>query len=418
VADTRPSIPQRIDAVKARVALSALIGRVVAMRQRGREWSGLCPFHQEKSPSFTVNDEKGFYHCFGCGAHGSVIDFVMNHEGLEFMPALERLEGDAGLAAESATRRESTKRAPDRQLVDGGRAAAEVWAMGKPAHGTLAERWFESRGIDPLASGVLDVVRFHPACPAALWPRDGAPRQARRHAPALIAPILRVRGERDERTLALRGVHLTFLAEDGRGKAAFEPWRDRRTGELQRAPTRVMWGSAARGAVLMPARPLRRGADVTAKLVELLAGAGALIVGEGLESTLSLLARYPEARLGCATLSLGNLEGVPRRDGPRDSLRLWAVQGDDARAQPFTFAMPGRVVVGVDADMKPTQPAWVQERKGVLAVKRGLTGLERAHLCGQLAAWHWRGAGATRVDVVRPPLGHDFNDLDRERNAA
>src|SRR5438552_2410806 len=110
-----PSIQQRIDAVKARLSLSALIGRVVSLRQRGREWSGLCPFHQEKSASFTVNDDKGFYHCFGCGAHGSVIDFVMVHEGLEFIPALERLEGDAGLADASATRRETVRQEPERK---------------------------------------------------------------------------------------------------------------------------------------------------------------------------------------------------------------------------------------------------------------------------------------------------------------
>ncbi|TNE67774.1 MAG: DNA primase [Alphaproteobacteria bacterium] len=89
--------PQFLDELKHRFTLSDVIGRTVKLARHGREHMGLCPFHNEKSPSFTVNDQKGFYHCFGCGAHGSVIDFVMGTQGLEFMEAVERLAGDAGM---------------------------------------------------------------------------------------------------------------------------------------------------------------------------------------------------------------------------------------------------------------------------------------------------------------------------------
>ena len=73
------------------------------LTRRGREWLGLCPFHNEKTPSFTVNEEKGFYHCFGCQAHGSVFDFVMQQEGLSFPEAVEKLAAEAGGAAQGRT---------------------------------------------------------------------------------------------------------------------------------------------------------------------------------------------------------------------------------------------------------------------------------------------------------------------------
>ncbi len=69
--------PQFLDELKHRFTLSDVVGRQVKLIRRGRESTGLCPFHSEKTPSFTVNDQKGFYHCFGCGEHGSVLDFVV-----------------------------------------------------------------------------------------------------------------------------------------------------------------------------------------------------------------------------------------------------------------------------------------------------------------------------------------------------
>ena len=86
-----------LDELRTRVALADIVGKRVRLIRRGREHTGLCPFHKEKTPSFTVNEEKGFYHCFGCGKHGSVIDFVMETEGLSFPEAVERLARDAGM---------------------------------------------------------------------------------------------------------------------------------------------------------------------------------------------------------------------------------------------------------------------------------------------------------------------------------
>ncbi len=92
------SIPPRfLDEIRNRLTLSEVIGRRISVQRAGREFKACCPFHREKSPSFTINDDKGFYHCFGCGAHGDVIGFVMQHDNIAFPDAVEMLAADAGL---------------------------------------------------------------------------------------------------------------------------------------------------------------------------------------------------------------------------------------------------------------------------------------------------------------------------------
>src|SRR5262249_62204960 len=95
--------PQFLDELRQRLSLVSVIARKVKLVRRGREQLGLCPFHNEKTPSFTVSDEKGFFHCFGCGAHGDVIGFVMRSEGLGFPEAVERLAREAGLPIPEST---------------------------------------------------------------------------------------------------------------------------------------------------------------------------------------------------------------------------------------------------------------------------------------------------------------------------
>lgn len=89
--------PSFLDEIRQRVSLVDVVGRKVRLQKKGREYGGLCPFHNEKTPSFTVVEEKGFYHCFGCGAHGDAIRFLTENEGLPFPEAVERLAGEAGL---------------------------------------------------------------------------------------------------------------------------------------------------------------------------------------------------------------------------------------------------------------------------------------------------------------------------------
>lgn len=86
-----------LDELRSRVSLAEVVGEKVKLQKRGREYTGLCPFHQEKTPSFTLNESKGFYHCFGCGAHGDVVKFLMDHDGLPFIDAVKKLAARVGL---------------------------------------------------------------------------------------------------------------------------------------------------------------------------------------------------------------------------------------------------------------------------------------------------------------------------------
>ena len=86
-----------LDELRARTVLSAIIAPSVKLIRAGREWKACCPFHNEKTPSFTVNDDKGFYHCFGCGAHGDAIRFLTDQRGMQFMDAVKELAAKAGL---------------------------------------------------------------------------------------------------------------------------------------------------------------------------------------------------------------------------------------------------------------------------------------------------------------------------------
>src|SRR3546814_11233590 len=96
-----------LDELRARVTLSSVIMRTAKLQRAGPEWKACCPFHNEKTPSFTVNDEKGFYHCFGCGAHGDVIRWMTDQRGLSFMDAVKELAGAAGMEGPRPDHREA-----------------------------------------------------------------------------------------------------------------------------------------------------------------------------------------------------------------------------------------------------------------------------------------------------------------------
>lgn len=89
--------PQFLDELRARTSLSALVGATVKLTKAGREHKGCCPFHSEKTASFYVNDDKGFYHCFGCSAHGDAIRWLTEQQGLGFIDAVRDLAERAGL---------------------------------------------------------------------------------------------------------------------------------------------------------------------------------------------------------------------------------------------------------------------------------------------------------------------------------
>src|ERR1700754_2693812 len=95
--------PEFLEELRARLPVSEVVGRRVKLKKAGREFKGLSPFQQEKSPSFTVNDQKGFYHDFSSGKHGDIISFLMETEGVGFTEAVERLAAMAGVPLPAVT---------------------------------------------------------------------------------------------------------------------------------------------------------------------------------------------------------------------------------------------------------------------------------------------------------------------------
>ena len=140
--------PQFLDELRGRLTLSDYVGKRVRLQKKGREHLGLCPFHNEKTPSFTVNDSKAFYHCFGCGAHGSAIDWVMQMEGLSFPEAVERLAGDAGMAVPQSTPEEQARAKRAKSLYDANEAAC-AWFQKQlyQGDGAAALDYLRGRGL-------------------------------------------------------------------------------------------------------------------------------------------------------------------------------------------------------------------------------------------------------------------------------
>ena len=141
--------PGFLDELRSRISLSGLIGRTVKLVRRGREYTGLCPFHHEKTPSFYVVEDKSFFHCFGCGAHGDAIGFVMRNDNLDFIEAIEKLAGEAGLAVPRATPQERERAQQQKTLLEALEAAAAFYEarLASPA-GARARNYLRERGLD------------------------------------------------------------------------------------------------------------------------------------------------------------------------------------------------------------------------------------------------------------------------------
>lgn len=137
-----------LDEIKSRLRLSDVIGRTVKLRRQGREYVGLSPFNKERSPSFFVNDEKGFYHDFSSGKHGDLISFLQETERLSFVEAVERLAAEAGVPL-PAPEPEAQERERRRQGLSDWLETATTWfeaELRRPA-GAAAREYLERRGL-------------------------------------------------------------------------------------------------------------------------------------------------------------------------------------------------------------------------------------------------------------------------------
>lgn len=144
--------PEWLDELRTRTSLSGLVRRTVKLQRAGNEWKACCPFHNEKSPSFYVNDAKGFYHCFGCGAHGDAIRWLTEQRGLAFMDAIKELAGEAGLEL-PAPDPAFAARAEQRASLHDVTQAAQDWFVANLATspGARAGDYLKARGLDARA---------------------------------------------------------------------------------------------------------------------------------------------------------------------------------------------------------------------------------------------------------------------------
>lgn len=142
--------PSFLDEIRARLPVSAVVGRRVKLKKQGREWRGLSPFNAEKTPSFYVNDQKGFYHCFSSGKHGDIFRFVMETEGLPFPEAVERLAGDAGVPMPVFTPEQVEREAERASLYDVLELATTYYERAlQSREGAAARGYLADRGLTP-----------------------------------------------------------------------------------------------------------------------------------------------------------------------------------------------------------------------------------------------------------------------------
>ena len=150
---------QLLDDIRARIRVSEVVGRKVGLKRKGREFAGLSPFNKEKTPSFFVNDEKQFYHCFSSGKHGDIFKWLMEMEGLTFPEAVERLAGEAGVELPRATPQDMEREKKRAGLIDVMEMAAKffqeelVGPKGKEARAYLERRGLSKKTITDFGLG-------------------------------------------------------------------------------------------------------------------------------------------------------------------------------------------------------------------------------------------------------------------------
>ena len=204
--------PQWLDELRTRITLSSIIARTTRLTKTGHEFKACCPFHNEKSPSFTVNDLKGFYHCFGCGAHGDAIRWMTDQRGLSFMDAVKELAAEAGMEVPAADPRAAAAAEQRDSLHDVMKAAQDWFAArlasdeGAKARAYLATRGFNERTVERFGFGYAPEGRQALKAALSQFPEE-----------LLIEAGLRIAVEEKEPYDRFRG-RLMLPIEDARGR--------------------------------------------------------------------------------------------------------------------------------------------------------------------------------------------------------
>ena len=179
-----------------------VVSAYVPLRRSGRNAVGLCPFHADSTPSFTVSEECGLFYCFGCGAGGDVIAFLMKYHACDFRSARRHLRRvtDKGIGGDQ--KRPSVPAAPEESVRI--RLARHLWDIGRIAGDSVVQSYLRTRGITTPAPQSIRLLSL-------AWHSE-----ARANFPTMIGAVQDVTGR-------ITGVHRTFLAVDGSGKAAVTP---------------------------------------------------------------------------------------------------------------------------------------------------------------------------------------------------
>ncbi|HQS18626.1 CHC2 zinc finger domain-containing protein [Reyranella sp.] len=271
VAYDREAWSRRANEIRARIPVSKVVGRVVELKKAGREMTGLCPFHNERTPSFTVNDGKGFYHCFGCGAHGGAIDFVRQRQGLDFKAAVELLESENGLRSLQAARpAPPPPKARQREDADKEEAVRRIWRDTVALEaGGVVDRYLRGRCLVPPAEYGFGDPAVNAGWPPAI--RYGAAvwhGLEKRRLPAMVTAQRRGDG-------TLGSVHRTYLKVTGQAVTKAGTPRDK-----------AMLGDPA-GTVMLLGPVADR-----------------MIGGEGIETSLSAMQLYKRSGLAFGSRAL------------------------------------------------------------------------------------------------------------------
>ena len=162
--------PSFIDDLKSHADIVQVVQERVALRRSGATWKGLCPFHGEKTPSFHVNGDKGFFHCFGCGAKGDVFEFVKLHDKITFPEAVRQVAARAGVPVpEPEDGNQDPESRRDRETILRAHEIAATWFREQLAgpQGAAARRLLVSRGLTPATIELLG-MGYAPASREAL----------------------------------------------------------------------------------------------------------------------------------------------------------------------------------------------------------------------------------------------------------
>jgi hypothetical protein len=359
--------PNDVDRARAAIALSALIGQDLSLKRTGHEYTACCPFHVERSASFTVNDAKRFYHCFGCGAHGDAISWLTQWRGMAFPEAVGFLLGGS-TPTQSLPPRARPEPSPSQESDDdrGIAKARSLWAARQPVAGSAVETYWAARGLAGLP--LPPTLGFLPDQPY-WWQADGWDRpRVIATLPVMIAPIVTL-------GRAVQGVHLTYLAPDGRGKAQL-----RCPVSAKALPSKKMRGRHWGGAIRLAPVAHEMG------------------IAEGIETAAAVMLATDGALPCWAAGSLGNLAGgglgvgephPTRRDHHGRPVLLPSTEPDLDRPGMVLPPEVSRVVVLADADGRdPVATRCLVER----------------------ACRKW-GAEGRLVRLAWPELGKDFNDM-------